>query len=1275
MEKIRIKAMNIIKFILLFFLLNTFAFANAIEHKRILIVQSYSTLNPWTKEAFAAFQKTMADSNIDVKCDILPFSVQFSPDVAPSEHDIQQLQIMLNSIKYDLVIADSNPAARLFLNRNVIIPNKTPLIIDNYYGEVNPKIQKELNMTMLSSTATLEKNVDLLLQLLPDVENIVAIYGSELIDFVRAKKSDKSDIIHGKKIDFIDGNSHSTEELLEKVSNLTSKDAVLFFSWASIKDADVRVYRVDMLQKIANSFSGIVLGDYSTYLNNGSNGGVLIDATRHGVQLAQVAELILKDYKDASQIPYTHSQVSTVLDYSVIDKFGIAPKNIPQEAALIHLGEENKFEKYFSEIMIILGIIIFLSLIILFQISRTKINKKQIALFANLPLRIFIFDCHGNLIYSQIPDANQQGTKDLTNIHGFEKTVNSKYYTYFKKTLETGKKSSFEFYIDDQYRKAVFSRLPNKKPFSSEAVMVLSYDITERKLQMLKIQEELQLRNAIIDNLPCVFFIKNITDGKYILCNQAYASTIGASKEEIIGKSDREISAYTPELSAYFEEMNKKVVDLNAPLNIIEEFKGKYFRSTKALVQLFGAKQSILNMSIDVTREYQLEQEQKVLLESLHIANKSERFINQVLTPIITETDFDKIFVNILEKAGIFLEADRVLFMRFYDEEHPTIFNVREWHSGKASPARHLSMVPTIEKAIFSGRDIKISDSNNPPLEFAEDAAYLRLHSIKSLLMIGVRDKSRLIGILAIEYVVEQRNVDIESSDVVRNVANLCMLAYERQLHVERISLFVTQQKQIMDNISIPIVMVDTNFMSCSENSSVRHVMKITHNELATKTLLEILNISSRQLETGEFTLAWKNRYYIINKQPLYDVHGDLSNILFSFIDITEIRRKNEELQIAMEKTIAANSAKSYFFATMNHELRTPLNAVIGFSELLQDDNIQKEKRLEYLRSINYAGISLLNLINDVLNLSKLESGNTPATLAKVNLFELLEELRSIFSYEAKKKGLKLVISNASAELLYLDQLRIRQILLNLIGNAIKFTHEGSIIITANFIPEKEGAAYGYLRIHVKDTGPGIPKDKIKHLFEPFFQITNAARGARAYEGTGLGLPISQRLAESMGGIIEATSSRGEGADFTLCLNHVACVRDAELIVDIPEIELKGEMPSRVLVVDDISMNLKILQAMLKKLDIQSVCADSAQKALEILETDQNFDAILSDLWMPEMNGEELCDKIKENPALSQMKFVIITADTEISDDFSVEKFDMILNKPITLAALQQMKF
>ncbi|MEA4862550.1 MAG: ATP-binding protein [Victivallaceae bacterium] len=388
-------------------------------------------------------------------------------------------------------------------------------------------------------------------------------------------------------------------------------------------------------------------------------------------------------------------------------------------------------------------------------------------------------------------------------------------------------------------------------------------------------------------------------------------------------------------------------------------------------------------------------------------------------------------------------------------------------------------------------------------------------------------------------------------------------------------------------------------------------------------------------------------------------VYGEITALAVS-MDITELYMVQRELEQALARAEQAARAKTTFLATISHELRTPLNSVIGFSELLEADNLSKDEREEAVKAINIAGNSLLSLINDVLDLSKIEADRLKIVPEDTDLADLADEMRAVFAQRMTDKNLEFIIElPPELPVFKLDSLRLRQIMLNLIGNAIKFTDTGNVKLSIAF--SSKPGKLADLRIAVIDTGRGVLPEKREAIFRPFEQ-QDSMRDSGICNGTGLGLAIVERLAKAMGGKVALESEVGKGSSFTLELFdvpfHTAVPRAHEAThdpVDFTGVEL--------LVVDDTELNLRVLAGILRNLKATVHTARSAREAIEFLEKNPKLDMVLTDMWMPEMNGSKLAVTIRNNPKLSKLKIVAVTADAEYLPG---REFDGVLLKPVT---------
>jgi len=364
--------------------------------------------------------------------------------------------------------------------------------------------------------------------------------------------------------------------------------------------------------------------------------------------------------------------------------------------------------------------------------------------------------------------------------------------------------------------------------------------------------------------------------------------------------------------------------------------------------------------------------------------------------------------------------------------------------------------------------------------------------------------------------------------------------------------------------------------------------------------------------------------------------------------------------------------AKTRFLAMMSHELRTPLNAVIGFAEFLARDDTDEAHRKEYIEGILLSSNALLELINDVLDLSKLDAGAMQMRDGICDFAQLLRELPAIFGYRVRRHGVKLAIAgprDGEMPLVKLSQQGMRQILINLVGNAAKFTEQGEIAVTTLWLSQSRT-----LRIEVRDIGCGISKDKMNRLFDPFVQDIKSRMMVSAGEvkGTGLGLPIVKRMVEAAEGTIRAESELGRGTRFIIELPNLEIVEQASSAKS-AEKTLQLAVPERVLVVDDMTMNRKILGIHLKNLGIPDIrFAENGEVAVEVMR-EWVPDLVLTDMWMPKMDGSQLAEAMCRDRRLAEVPVVAVTADVDVGSTYDMSLFAKIISKPVTTDKLKSL--
>ncbi len=413
-----------------------------------------------------------------------------------------------------------------------------------------------------------------------------------------------------------------------------------------------------------------------------------------------------------------------------------------------------------------------------------------------------------------------------------------------------------------------------------------------------------------------------------------------------------------------------------------------------------------------------------------------------------------------------------------------------------------------------------------------------------------------------------------------------------------------------------------------------------------------------------EYYLSGKNRetWFLASVSPLTE-----NAVLWVARDISKLKKTEIALKQAKETADAANLAKSQFLSNMSHELRTPLNIILGFTQLMLRNRSLNSQQQEYLDTINRSGEDLLTLINDVLEMSKIEAGRITLNETNFNLYGLLDRLQQMFALKARSRGLELIFerSHAIPQYICADESKLRQVLVNLLGNAIKFTQMGQVTLQVEALSQTITPDHPItLRFSVEDTGCGIADSDFNRLFEPFVQ-TEA--GQKAQEGTGLGLPISQRFVRLMGGDITVNSTVGQGSTFTFDIQTRAVILDTlptpALSQQVIGLE-KGQPTYRILIVEDKLENRQLLLELLTPVGFEVREAVNGQEAIDLWES-WSPDLIWMDLRMPIMNGFEATQHIKA--AASQAPEIIALTGSAFEEDrlsaLSVG-FDDFVRKP-----------
>ncbi|MBK7173923.1 MAG: PAS domain S-box protein [Bacteroidales bacterium] len=594
---------------------------------------------------------------------------------------------------------------------------------------------------------------------------------------------------------------------------------------------------------------------------------------------------------------------------------------------------------------------------------------------------------------------------------------------------------------------------------------------------------------------------------------------------------------------------------------------------------------------------------------------------------------------QLLSLIGVQLEVDRV-YIFDYDELSDTMSNTFEWCGKGISPEiENLQeipneLIPEWVSTHRSGEIMTIPDVNELP-QGSNLRNILEPQGIKTLITIPMMFKNECLGFVGFDSVKMIRVWNKEEITFLRVLADLLSNVKDRKRTEEALRKREAYLKAIFNNIPYQMWLKDTKgkflavneaFVNTFELDSIDSTIGKTVEDLWEPEVAghfreqdeEVMKSSKLMTIEERLEVKGNKRWYEIYRAPILDEKGELLGTTGIARDITNRKDADRELKKATEAAESANSAKSRFLANMSHEIRTPLNAIIGMINMLDNTHLDDPQK-KILRNLNSSSDSLFNIINDILDFSKIESGQLELEKTEFYIKDVVKKVFDTQEYKAEDKNIEFnyTIDANISPMLTGDPLRLQQVLVNLVSNAIKFTREGRVDLKCKLLSKEKGS--NRIKFAVEDTGIGINPDHLSKIFESFQQEDESI--TRTYGGTGLGLPISKQLVELMGGSIHVESMKDVGSKFYFIIELQEGVpSEKNTVCEVVKPTQEALKDTRVLLVEDNKFNQIIAQSLLEKWQTKIQIAENGQQAVDILKTTA-FDIILMDLQMPVMDG------------------------------------------------------
>ncbi len=801
-------------------------------------------------------------------------------------------------------------------------------------------------------------------------------------------------------------------------------------------------------------------------------------------------------------------------------------------------------------------------------------------------------------------------------------------------------------------------------------VIVSITDITQRKQVEHDLHHAKEYAEQLFQLVPSAIFTVD-NDRNITSWNKKAAELTGYASEEIIGKNCRLFAEApcTNRCGLFAPEIAKPIGGAECVLRTKD---GRLLTVSKNADLLYDDDGQIIGgieSLEDITDRKQMDAQLRRQLQE-------EELISQVISLTSSAKDLCSALEGVCEKLAHFLDVPQAAFALLNDQRTESTVVAEYLEPGRPSG---LGAVipwegnPTSAYLLENMAPLAIPDAQHDPI-LEPVWALMRQRQTASMLLVPIFIDNEIVGTIGFD-ADQQRTFEQGDIEVVQNVAMQISQALQRKRAEKELQEQRDFAHRVMKNMGQGLAVLNTDGSIEYCNDACAQLLGYKTEDLIGQTPFFFTFVQD-ETEVDRFRGLWLSGETsdtemqlkhadgtavpaLVTAVPRYR-DGQVTGTIAVVTDLTKQKQIEADMAKARDQAIEASRLKSEFLANMSHEIRTPLNAVIGMTSLLLDTPLTPEQQ-EYSETVRNSGDVLLSLINDILDFSKIEAGKLELEMQSFNLRDCVEAALDVVVSKAAEKGLEMayIMEDQVPQTIVGDVTRLRQVLVNLLGNAIKFTEQGEVVVHVNsqHIP---GTKQYQIQFDVKDTGIGIPQNRRNRLFKSFSQVD--ASTTRKYGGTGLGLTISKRLVEMMNGRIWVESEAGKGSTFSFTIKAKAGAGQRRVYLYGNQPQLDGK---RLLIVDDNETNRVILikQASLWGMIPQAVA--SGPEALALLRENISFDVAVLDMHMPDMDGLTLAAEIRKLRSQKEMPLVMLSSVGNREGHEAEKFFSAFLTKPV----------